>query len=316
MMDLDGRSGNLHKSWRIARKLAQLEADAVIVEQHLPVAAAIAHFSSAKVLFHTHNYEKEPKSRLKRAIQLLKLRRLAGFIFVSQSCADHFHALYPEIDSNKIGVVHNGLCMADWEFPPQKDRHIVVVGRAIADKGHREAMEAILREFEREPDWTAQFILTRCQQEPDYFRKLRDAAERAPGRISIDSNMPYPKVKAAWARAAIGFVLTRTPEPFGRTALEALASGAALITSGLGGLAEVCGPHALVVDPAKPEKVSAALGRLMQSPELRSNLAKAGRARVEKLYDIRAVAARLDEFLDQILEGSGSALQIDFPTGR
>jgi glycosyltransferase involved in cell wall biosynthesis len=89
--------------------------------------------------------------------------------------------------------------------------------------------------------------------------------------------------------------LTKTPEPFGRTALEALASGAALLTSGLGGLAEVCGPHAEVAHPADSEGLAVRLASLLDSPDLREN-PRASRARVASLYDIGAVAKRMDGF--------------------
>ena len=95
--------------------------------------------------------------------------------------------------------------------------------------------------------------------------------------------------------------MTKTPEPFGRTALEALASGAALLSSGLGGLAEVHGPHAQVADPANSEGLAVRLASLMDLPDLRENLARAGRARVASLYDIRAVAERMDDFIEEVL---------------
>jgi glycosyltransferase involved in cell wall biosynthesis len=135
-------------------------------------------------------------------------------------------------------------------------------------------------------------------------RALRDAAAPFGARVRIDANLPYAEVKAAWARAAVGMALTKTPEPFGRTALEALASGAALVTSGLGGLSEVCGPDALTVDPQDPEAVAAALASLTDSEALRATLARAGRARVAALYDLRVVARRMDDFLDQALARS------------
>ena len=82
---------------------------------------------------------------------------------------------------------------------------------------------------------------------------------------------------------------------------DALASGAALVTSGLGGLAEVCGPDAVWVDPANAEDLDAALASLLDSPERRAALARAGRARVEALYDIRTVAKRMDDFVDEVV---------------
>ena len=119
-------------------------------------------------------------------------------------------------------------------------------------------------------------------------------------------NLPHAEVKAAWEKSAIGLALTKTPEPFGRTALEALASGAALIGSGLGGLAEVCGPCAVTVDPNDAGGLAAALGALMDAPDRRADLARAGRKRVEALFDIRAVARRMDDFIDACV-GEGRA---------
>ena len=113
------------------------------------------------------------------------------------------------------------------------------------------------------------------------FEALRAAAEDFNGRIRVDANVPYAEVKTAWERAAVGMVLTTGPEPFGRTALEALASGAALITSGRGGLAEICGPCAVTVDPGDADRLAAALGELLDAPERRAELARAGRERVE-----------------------------------
>jgi glycosyltransferase involved in cell wall biosynthesis len=132
-------------------------------------------------------------------------------------------------------------------------------------------------------------------------RELREAAGPFDDRIRIDTNLPYGEVKAAWEKAAVGMVLTKTPEPFGRTALEALASGTALVASGLGGLAEVCGGDALIVDPRDADGVASSLASLLDSPDFRAKLARSGRARVERLFDIRAVAKRMDDFVDELL---------------
>ena len=131
-------------------------------------------------------------------------------------------------------------------------------------------------------------------------------AARLGGRIAIDTSLPYAEVKAAWEKAAIGMALTKTPEPFGRTALEALASGAALISSGLGGLMEVHGADALVVAPTDAEAVAGALAALIDDPARRAALARAGRARAQSLYDIRTVSARMDDFVDEVAAGRRS----------
>ncbi len=169
-------------------------------------------------------------------------------------------------------------------------------------------MQAITRAFASRSGWSARFILSAADREPQTVKALRNAAEISAGRIRIDENLPYAEVKAAWEKAAVGMVLTKTPEPFGRTALEALASGAALVTSGLGGLAEVCGACAMTVDPQDADGLAEALGALLDAPDRRAELARAGRERVEGLYDIRKIARRMDDFVEALVgEGGGQA---------
>jgi len=201
-------------------------------------------------------------------------------------------------------AVSNGLDMQAWSATKPKDRSILCVGRALRHKGHIEAMAAIARALASRPEWSARFMVSdpvAADQEPQTVQALRDMAEGFNGRIKVDSNVPYGEVKAAWESAAVGMVLTTGPEPFGRTALEALASGAALITSGRGGLAEICGPCAVTVEPSDADGIAAALGQLLDAPERRAEFARAGRKRVEALFDIRTIARQMDEFIDACL---------------
>ncbi len=291
--------GNLAKAWGVGRLLRRLRVDFAVVENHLPAAALIAWASGVPTILHSHAYEKAPSGALKRAARDFEIKRIAGLAFVSDDCANRFRLNFPDARA-PMGVVPNGLDMADWSDRKPKAKTILSVGRALGDKGHVEAMGALARLLRSRPEWNARFILSATEREPGTVRELRNAAAAFGDRIRIDANLPYGEVKAAWEKAAVGMVLTKTPEPFGRTALEALASGTALVASGLGGLAEVCGPDALIVDPVDPDGVARGLASLLDSPELRANLARSGRARVERLFDIRAVAKRMDDFIDKV----------------
>jgi glycosyltransferase involved in cell wall biosynthesis len=299
--------GNLAKALGVARLLRQREIDLAVVENHLPAAALIASASGARVLLHTHAYETAPRGVAGAASSRLKLAPLAGLVFVSEDALARFRANFPFARA-PMQAIPNGLDMRAWSAAGPKDLSILSVGRALADKGHIEAMAAIATALKTRPGWRARFILSAADREPDTVRTLRDAAEASGGRVRIDANLPYAEVKTAWEKAAIGLALTKTPEPFGRTALEALASGAALIASGLGGLAEVGGPCAVTVDPNDAAGLAAELGGLMDAPDRRADLARAGRKRVEALFDIRTVARRMDDFIDAcVAEGRRGA---------
>jgi glycosyltransferase involved in cell wall biosynthesis len=301
-------AGNLAKAWSVAGLLRRRGVDLAIVENHLPVAMFIALASGVPAILHSHAYVKGPSGVFDGAIRGQELRRLSGLVFVSDVCADRFRADFPAVRA-PIGRVPNGLDMTDWSYKAPKERIILCVGRALRGKGHLAAMEAIARALPSRPEWKARFILSDAapaDREPETIQELHGAASVFGGRVRIDSNLPFAEVKAAWESAAIGMVLTTGPEPFGRTALEALASGAALVTSGLGGLAEVCGECAVTVAPNDADGLVAALGGLMDAPERCADLARAGRMRVEALFDIRAVARQMDDFIEACVgEGRG-----------
>ncbi len=291
--------GNLAKAWAVGRLLRRRGVDLALVENHVPAAAFIASASGVPVILHSHAYEKAPAGRVKWITRDVELRRISGFAFVSEDCANRFLANFPGAQG-PVRAVPNGLDMADWSDAGPKEKTVLSVGRALSDKGHIEAMRALARLLPSRPEWSARFILSATDREPDTVQALRAAAEPFGGRVRIDANLPYAEVKAAWERAAVGMVLTKTPEPFGRTALEALASGTALLSSGLGGLAEVCGPHAEIANPADSEGVAVRLASLLDLPSLREKRARAGRARVAALYDMSVVAKRMDDFIDEV----------------
>ena len=102
-------------------------------------------------------------------------------------------------------------------------------------------------------------------------------------------------------RAAISLIPSKWREPFGRTCLEALAGGAAVVTSGTGGLREIGGDAALYVPDAEPARLAEALGALMSDASLRERLSHEGRTRTEALFDLPRVARRLDDACAAIL---------------
>ena len=82
-------------------------------------------------------------------------------------------------------------------------------------------------------------------------------------------------------------------EGFSLPAIEAMACGTPLVATTAGALPEVVGPDgvsALHVPPGDPEALAAAMGRLLDDPELAARLGAAGRQRVVEHFTWRAVA--------------------------
>ncbi len=190
--------------------------------------------------------------------------------------------------------------------PAQRERLILFAGRVVADKAPDAFVAACAAALPRLPGWRAEIIgADRFSiDSPDtvFVQRVRTAAAAA--GISMLGYRDHPEVLAAMARAAIVVVPSRWPEPFGLVALEAMASGAALICALHGGLPEVAGDAAVYASPDQPEALSAAIRALCGDDARRAALAEAGRTRA-RLFDVPAIAARLAALRQAILAGHG-----------
>lgn len=85
------------------------------------------------------------------------------------------------------------------------------------------------------------------------------------------------------------FLYPSLRESFGIPMLEAMRCGTPVITSDTSSMPEVSGNAALIIDPYKPEEITAAMKRLMNDETLRSDLINKGYKQAEK-FSWRAMA--------------------------
>jgi glycosyltransferase involved in cell wall biosynthesis len=126
--------------------------------------------------------------------------------------------------------------------------------------------------------------------ETRFLRALRPQAAKA--GVIMTGWKPHAEVLQAMARAAIVVVPSRWPEPFGLTALEAMACGSALLCSPRGGLSEVMGKAAVPINPDAPRDIAAKLQALAGDDELRAEIAEAGLVQANR-FGLPAARARL-----------------------
>ena len=199
-------------------------------------------------------------------------------------------------------VQPNCLDLPEQPEPKPREPVIVFAGRIVADKGADSFVSACARALPALPGWRAVMIgadrFRPDSPETPFTAKLK--AEALAAGIGLLGYRDHAGVMAALGEAAIAVVPSRWQEPFGLTALEAMASGAALITTRRGGLAELTEGVSLGVDPDDPAGIAEAIVGLARDPEARSRLADAGRDR-SRAYDVPAARRRLDQLRTELL---------------
>lgn len=184
------------------------------------------------------------------------------------------------------GVVLDGLGGGEWRAPT--GRYLLGVGRLGRMKGFDLLIDAFARAtLDRD------IRLVIAGDGPERAR-LQDTAERlgVAARVEFTGRLDAAAVARAMANA-LAVVVPSRMEAFGIVALEAWRSEAPLIMTNRGGASEFVrdGIDSILVDPEDTVALGEALSRLSADGPLRSQLAAAGRERVDEFTWARVATA-------------------------
>jgi glycosyltransferase involved in cell wall biosynthesis len=161
---------------------------------------------------------------------------------------------------------------------------IVQVSRMEPLKGHALHLEALARL----PDtgWKC-WMIGGAQRplEERYSQKLRDLANSLGLQHRVRFVGQRKDVARLLAAADLYCQPNTGPEGFGLTFVEALAAGLPVVSTAMGGALEIVTDRCGILCPPEPAPLAAALHRLVQDGELRTELGKAGPPRAKELCD-------------------------------
>jgi UDP-glucose:(glucosyl)LPS alpha-1,2-glucosyltransferase len=299
-------STSLRYAAAVAESLRKQPVALVEVHNRPEIALALAtRLPNTPVVAFLHNDPNGMREAATPAQRIEMLRRLARVVTPSDYLRQRVLGGVTTPGKDPV-VLPNCLDLA--ELPPRRrrERLVLFAGRVVADKGPDAFVSACAAALPYLTGWGAEIIgadrFSFDSPDTGFVQMIRAAAEGA--HIRMLGYRDHPEVLTAMARAAIVVVPSRWAEPFGLVALEALASGAALICSPRGGLPEVAGDAAVYADPDRPGDIAAAIRSLAGDEARRSALAEAGWQRVQR-FDVPVIAARLAALRHDILTGSG-----------
>jgi glycosyltransferase involved in cell wall biosynthesis len=174
---------------------------------------------------------------------------------------------------------------------PGRPPTVLYLGSLHYRKGIFTLLEAHERVVARVPD--VRLVVAGSGREEAAVRE-RVAASAARGSIELIGHVERAAVGATMARADV-FCVPSYGEPFGLSALEAMACALPVVATAAGGLAHLVDAEgALTVAPRDAAGLADALATLLADPVRRAAMGAANRRRVERDYGWAAIIERLE----------------------
>lgn len=211
------------------------------------------------------------------------------------------------VDSARVIVVEPGVDPEFFEPPTPEGARLLRSNHLASNfiyypanfwphKNHDTLLAAMRILLERHPD-----LVLVCTGAPSTGARRVSAHARTLGvhdRVRLLGYLPRPLVVELY-RHARALVFPSRFEGFGIPIAEAFAVGTPVVTSSAGSCVEVAGDAALLVDESDPVSIATAVSRLLDDPQLVSEMSARGKARAVRFTWSRALEETLTA-LDRI----------------
>jgi starch synthase len=240
---------------------------------------------------------------------------------------------YPDVDPERVRVVHNGIDPQRWSRVDDPDTartlgidpdrpSVVFVGRITRQKG----LPYLLRAAASLPPEAQLVLCAGAPDTPEIMDEVRAGVEslqaERTGVVWIE-RMLQQRELATVLSTATTFVCPSIYEPLGIVNLEAMACGAPVVGTATGGIPEVVAdgltgrlvPIEQLDDgtgtPTDPDRfvadLAATLVEVLADPTAARLMGEAGRLRAESEFSWATIAQRTRTVYDEVLGGSAAA---------
>ncbi len=294
-------SNRRHYAQKVVSLLKDIKPDLIEIHQQISTASYCARaFPKIPVILYRHNFMKEPQNRLSLWYRRYHHRHIAHFIFVSQKAVRHFRRHLPYA-AERVSPILNAIPAEPWcGDVKNKEKLIVFSGRTEPRKGFAEACQGVAFALKKRPDWRAVFLCTEWDMHQEFAENATACLEPVKDQVLILKNQPITAVQSWLKKSAVALVPSFN-EPFGLVALEAHHAGAALVSSGTGGLREVSGACALYLQQITADQIDHALSFFMTHEKTRLDYAQKGQDRARTIFDIHDFSRKLDRLREEIV---------------
>ena len=218
----------------------------------------------------------------------------------NQSKADVIEEL--KVNEENIDVVLNGIDLDSFtrdERVEQKPYRIITTASAdVPLKGLKFLIEAMTEIIEEIPE-AHLMVLGRAKEKGDIAKQI--SRLNLEEKISFRSGLSQSEVVSLYSSSHI-CVIPSLYEGFGFGAGEAMACGLPLISTQSGGLKEVIGQEAVIIEAASSEAIIKAVKDLFSNKEKQLALSRAGRKRMEKEFNWMKAAEAYEKIYSKTIK--------------
>lgn len=228
------------------------------------------------------------------------IRRLRHVVTVSersrQDIARDFRRPAPSVD-----LIHNGIDTAVFRPHPEierSSRRLMATASADAPlKGLRYLIKAYAKLLRSYPDLELTVV---GRPQPGGKTEQLIARLGIEDRIEFVSGISTGELVRRYAEATIA-VVPSIYEGFGLPAGEAMACAVPVVSTDGGALPEIVGDAGRVVPTADAEALATAIADLLEHPEERESLARAGRARILETFSWTVCAEQMVSYYRKVI---------------
>jgi glycosyltransferase involved in cell wall biosynthesis/cellulose synthase/poly-beta-1,6-N-acetylglucosamine synthase-like glycosyltransferase len=289
---------------RLRRRLKALRPDVIHTHNekaHIRGALATLGLRPAPALVHTRHGESRALGRAALANRLAVWR--SGFLVsVSEQASAISRA--EGAPSHRVRVIRNGIDLGRHDSASKRDSlrsRVVAVGRLTPVKD----LQTLLHAARILADTDPAFRLDIVGDGPS-----RVALERLRRELQLERHVTFhgarEDVRAVLAEAQL-FVQSSLSEGISLTLLEAMAAGVPIVATRVGGTPEVVdhGVTGLLVAPSDPKWLAAAMLTILNDRALAQRMSEAARARAERYFNVRLMAASYESLYEEAAARSG-----------
>jgi mannosylfructose-phosphate synthase len=219
--------------------------------------------------------------------------------------ADHVHMIPPGYDDNRFFPVSTASRESIRQRLGFKGKVVLAIGRLARNKGYDLLLDAFSLVAPRIEGSVLHLAVGGAESNANELKILEELKAQAAALGLADrvvfSSFVADADLADHYRAADVFVLSSRYEPFGMTAIEAMACGTPTVVTTHGGLyrALTFGRHALYADTFDKEDLGISIVKVLKHPRLSTRLSRMGAHKARSLFTWTGIAQQLTSLIEE-----------------